>query len=376
MTISLFKEKLLQNETLCDDVLYLDLHTCKMKLESNSSALIHKMKVYFDNCHVIDKNLSSQADINIIAIESAPIDLDINFIDWAREPGKSGRKDEYFDIKNGRIIRKVRTGMVFLQSENEKIAAGPCIQYDNQLTNFINSQYMNWLQNRGWLICHASGLTMLSERDNNKGFAIAGLSGGGKSTLMLELMNAPSISYLTNDRLFIKKQEFKKQQTSTQMLGIPKLPRINPGTIVGNPKLHDLLNKKELNFYQSMDVSELWEVEEKNDVLISQIYGEKRLRYNGQLNAFIILNWQRDSNQETHLNQININQRTDVLSAIMKSSGPFYQYQDGHFQKDDDEFDQNSYLHHLSEITIYEATGNINFKKMAELILNTINLPQ
>ena len=80
------------------------------------------------------------------------------FIDWAREPGKTGRKDSYLDLDGGRLVRKVRTGMVFLQSAGERIAAGPCLRYDNQVINFINAQYMNWLQNQGWLICHASGL--------------------------------------------------------------------------------------------------------------------------------------------------------------------------------------------------------------------------
>jgi len=378
-TISTIKQSLINNQPLLNDFLSLNLEGCSIHLQTNSKELLDKLTIYFENCDVINSTEDSKiADIHIIAIESLPPELQIQYIDWAREPGKTGRKDEYFNIIDGRVVRKVRTGMVFLQSENERIAAGPCIQYDNQLINFINSQYMNWLQNRGWLICHASGMTIDSEQIKGKGFAIAGLSGGGKSTLMLELMNDPAISYLTNDRLFIKRQEFKKQETEesqseTNMLGIPKLPRINPGTIVGNPKLHGLLDEKELNYYQSMDRSELWEVEEKNDVLITQIYGDKRLHYSAQISSFIILNWQRDSNQKTRLTHIDINQRTDVLAAIMKSPGPFYQYQDGHFQKDNDEFDQDTYLHHLSDVAIYEATGNIDFKKMAQLILETFN---
>jgi HprK-related kinase B len=372
-TIAEVKQQLINNQPLLSDILSLNLEGCIIHLQSNSKELLDKLNRYFENCNVIDKHIQNKyaADINIIAIESLPPELEITYVDWAREPGKSGRKDEYFNIKDGRVVRKVRTGMVFLQSESERIAAGPCIQYDNQLINFINSQYMNWLQNQGWLICHASGMTMGTEQKNNIGFAIAGLSGGGKSTLMLELMNNASVSYLTNDRLFVKKQGAKKQ-TTTQMLGIPKLPRINPGTIVGNPKLHGLLDKNKLDFYQSMDISELWEVEEKSDVPITEIYGQHRLSYSAQLSSFIILNWQRESNQETHLNRVYMDERSDILAAIMKSPGPFYQYQDGHFQKDNDEFDQNAYLQNLSNVAIYEATGNINFKKMAQLILTNL----
>ena len=374
-TITSIKQQLINNQTLLSHELALKLAGCSIQIQSNSYELLDKLKFYFENCDVIDNNFDSResADIQIIAIESLAVELENHYIDWAREPGKSGRKDEYFDIQDGRVVRKVRTGMVFLQSKNERIAAGPCIQNDNQLINFINSQYMNWLQNRGWLICHASGMTLNTEKKDTgqkvkPGFAIAGLSGGGKSTLMLELMNDPSVSYLTNDRLFIKK-ESKKQNMSTGMLGIPKLPRINPGTIVGNPKLHGLLDKKELHYYQAMETSELWEVEEKNDVLITQVYGEQRLSFSAQISSFIILNWQRDSNQKTRLTHIDLDQRRDVLAAIMKSPGPFYQQTDGSFQKDNDEFDQKAYLNHLSEVSIYEATGNIDFKIMAQLIL-------
>ena len=46
---------------------------------------------------------------------------------------------------------------------------------------------MNWLQHRQWLICHASALAA-----EGHGFAVAGLSGGGKSTLMLNLLDRAS----------------------------------------------------------------------------------------------------------------------------------------------------------------------------------------
>ena len=44
------------------------------------------------------------------------------------------------------------------------------------------------------------------KKNNQNGIAIAGLSGGGKSTFMLKLLEQKGIQYLTNDRLFIKKE--------------------------------------------------------------------------------------------------------------------------------------------------------------------------
>ena len=52
-------------------------------------------------------------------------------------------------------------------------------------------------------------------------------------------------------------------------------------------------------------------------------------------------------------------------AALMKSPGPFYQYPDGHFQPDTDNFDESAYLTTLREIDIYEARGRIDFSVMA-----------
>ncbi|MDX2505345.1 MAG: HprK-related kinase B [Gammaproteobacteria bacterium] len=360
ITIDSIAQQLIQDQALLPGVLHLKIGECRLDLHSNSKALIDKLNDYFSNCNVIgDQN---SADITIVAIESAAPQLDIDFIDWKREPGKTGRKDEYIDLKDARLVRKVRTGMVFLQSEAKKIAAGPCIEYDNQVINFINSQYMNWLQQQGWLICHASGLI-----HKNKGLAMAGFSGGGKSTLMLEFMNNPDISYMTNDRLFIKSSDHQ-----TYMCGIPKLPRINPGTITANPVLHSLMSREELATYQAMEKEKLWDIEEKYDVPIKQVYGEQRMQYDAPLEAFIILNWQRQSAEPVALSQVNLAERRDLLKAIMKSSGPFYQDQQGNFQTDELQFDEQAYLAMLSRIKIYEAHGGLDFNKLTELCMNTI----
>lgn len=356
-TIDTISQQLTANQPLITDILALKISDCRLNIHSNSKALIEKLHHYFSHCNVISNHGS--ADIDIIAIETKAPELNIKFIDWQREPGKTGRKDEYYELQDARVVRKVRTGMVFLQSEAKRIAAGPCIEYDNQVINFINSQYMNWLQQRDWLICHASGLSY-----QDKGLAIAGFSGGGKSTLMLDMMNDPLISYITNDRLFIKSSD-----NQTDMTGIPKLPRINPGTITGNPVLHSLLDKEELNHYLAMEKEQLWDIEEKYDVFIKQLYGEKRIHKFSQLEAFIILNWQRQSDEPVKLTQINLQERRDLLKAIMKPSGPFYQDTQGNFQKDELELDEEAYLTMLAGVKIYEAHGGIDFSQLSQLIM-------
>ena len=365
-TIESISQELIQEQAFVSEVLHLKIGDCRLDLRSNAKELIDKLHHYFSGYNVISDNNS--ADINLIAIERNAPELDITFIDWQREPGKTGRKDEIFDLQDARLVRKARTGMVFLQSKETIIAAGPCIKNDNQVINFINSQYMAWLQRQGWIICHASGLVF-----EDKGIAIAAFSGGGKSTLMLEFMNDQSISYMTNDRLFIRPSKNDASNSGQiNMAGIPKLPRINPGTITANPALHSLLSKDKLTTYLAMEKEKLWDIEEKYDVPIKEIYGNQRIQHSSPLEAFIVLNWQRNSNAPVSLTEVNLEERRDLLKAIIKSAGPFYQNKDWDFLKDKIKLDETPYLSMLSGTKIYEAHGGINFSELAELCKKTL----
>jgi HprK-related kinase B len=247
--------------------------------------------------------------------------------------------------------------MIFLQSAAHKIAIGACLENDNQVINFINAQYMTWLQHRNWLICHASAVAA-----NGRALAISAFSGGGKSTLMLHLLDHGEFSYLTNDRLFIRKQSDKVYST-----GIPKLPRINPGTIVNNAKLASLISKQLRNRYLNMPVEQLWELEEKYDVDIEKTYGKGRIAETAKLSSLLVLNWQRKSDMPLTVKRVDLKQREDLLSAIMKSPGPFYQYPSGRFITDTEFPDTRNYLDTLDKTPIYEASGRVDFPVLASI---------
>ncbi|MCP4285005.1 MAG: HprK-related kinase B [Gammaproteobacteria bacterium] len=344
--------------SICGDALYLRMGDCTLRLRSNSAALISGLSRYF--VHASGKAV--EPDLDVLAIECEAPNLDIEFVDWVREPGKTGRKDAYYDFEGGRLIKKVRTGMVFLQSESERIAAGPCIENDNQVINFINAQYMNWLQHRQWLICHASGLVY-----HGQCLGMAGFSGGGKSTLMLHLMEHEGISYLTNDRLFIR-----QVGGETRAEGIPKLPRINPGTIVHNKRLHSLIKPTERERLLNLPPQALWEIEEKYDVQVEALYGRGKVTPSAPLSAFLVLNWQRDSNHRLELKQIDINERRDLLKAIMKSPGPFYQYADGSFYQDTAVLEAQAYIDVLRDVKVFEASGGVDFDGLIQRCLDNV----
>lgn len=351
--------KLTGDAVLLDEHLDLALGGFTIRIRSNHKPLLQKLAAYFS--HVLPGN--SEPDIEVVAVERDVIsDSSFKFTDWAREPGKTGRKDAYFDVPGARLVHKVRTGMLFLQSSTTRIAAGPCLQNDNQLINFINSQYMDWLQHNGWLICHASGMEV-----NGHAVGMAGLSGGGKSTLMLNLMEDDSVNYITNDRLFIRAND-----NAVIARGIPKLPRINPGTIVHNKRLHSLISQQRRDELLQLPKQELWHLEEKYDVHIEQVYGANRVTTEAALDAFVILNWQHNTAGKTAVTAVDINQRRELLAAVMKSPGPFYQHTDGNFHSDAAEFDEQSYLDALRGVTIYEVTGKVDFdiagQRLAEIL--------
>ncbi len=347
---------LLGEARLIEIPLTLQANGCELSIRSNSQALLERLGKYFAHLPAT----SSQQQLEIIVVERPAIDTGLPFIDWRREPGKQGRKDAYLDLSDGRLLLKVRTGMLFLQSEKRRIAAGPCLANDNQVINFINSQLMNHLQQNGWLICHAAALGK-----EHHAVALAGFSGNGKSTLMLHLMEKPDYRYLTNDRLFLQKSD-----PLPWTVGIPKLPRINPGTLIGNPRLHALLQPERRKILGQLPQHELWALEEKHDVDIATLFGKDRINTSAPLplRSLLILNWRLSDDEPIRLRRIDLTQRTDLLPAIMKTPGPFYQNSEGRFQRDDDALPEQEYASMLSRVAVFEVSGGIDFKALVKLL--------
>ncbi|KUP93353.1 HprK-related kinase B [Tritonibacter horizontis] len=299
----------------------------------------------------------SQPDITIFVVEGQSLDPAPDWQAWAREPGKSGRKDAIHDLVDGRLVHKVRTGVTFVQSPDLMVAFGPVTANPNQVVNFVNTQVLSLCLRNGWDICHAAAVT-----DGTRSLAVAGLSGGGKSTSILRMMDLEGTAFVTNDRLLCRATE-----SGAEGLGIPKHPRINPGTILGNARMAGLLSETRRAELMAMPADELWDLEEKYDLIIPQIYGPNRIRYAAPLTDFWVLNWSRGADRVTMIQDVDLASRPDLLGAIMKSPGPFFQRSDGQFQQDDAQPDPEGYLRALRHVRVQEVTGRVDFDALAHL---------
>ena len=330
-------------------------------VKSNAPALVKTLAGYFHD-FLGDEG---DPDIEVTALEMPAPALGLTFRDWPRDPGKTGRKDAFADTDGGRVIHKVRTGMQFLLGNGQRIAFGPCLDNPNQVINFIVSQFITARLNTGWQLCHAAGVT-----DGKRGITIAANSGGGKSSLALHLMSR-GLSFVSNDRLLLNSVGGR-----AWMAGVPKCPRINPGTIVNNRDLHDMLPAARMQALTSLPPAELWALEEKYDVDIDRCFGPDRWATEAPLHRVLVLNWSLEGESEIAFRQVDLRARPDLLAAIMKAPGPFHLPRPEAGMAVGTAVAPGPYLDLLDRVPVYEATGRVDFDAAVAFCLDSLPEPE
>ncbi len=325
-----------------------------IRVASNSPELIASLKEYFGG--FVGK--AGDPGLEVLAIEMPAADLELDWTIKQPDPGKSKIKEEYFDFADGRLVRKRLTGVIFAMANDLNLAFGPCLANSNQVINFINNRYIEWQLQHGGLLAHAAGVEL-----NGRGMAIAGFSGMGKSTLALQLMNR-GCRFVSNDRLVIRSAG---DTGKLEMFGIAKHPRVNPGTVLNNAELAEVMPAEKRKALAAIPPDELWELEQKYDVIIDDVYGEDRFVLRTSLDVIILLNWQRDSRALT-AQRVDLQRRRDLLGAIMKQPGLFYRATAGVRE----EFDEDCYLELLPVAAAFELSGGVNFEKAASFCMRLL----
>ncbi|MEZ4647950.1 MAG: HprK-related kinase B [Candidatus Eisenbacteria bacterium] len=333
-----------------------------VRVFSNAKPLLHRLDRYYQ---AFLSPARPAPDLVIHAIERPTARLPLAFREWPREPGKRGRKEEWANLDGGRVVRKIRTGMQFLIGPDYRIAFGPCQANDNQIVNFINTQYINHHLHRGWVLGHAAAV---AARDGAHSIVFAASSGGGKSTLALHLLSAGA-GFVSNDRVLLK-----RHGDGVLVRGVPKLPRVNPGTIINNPKLLSLLSTEKVESLRSLSREELWQLEEKYDVDLKLTFSGTRYIAESMVQALVVLDWDRRVSLPTELRETTYEECESAFSAIRKGPGPFYFAADGSMPSGPVEPEAEVYRTALEGLPVLQLEGGVEFEKAASRVADLLGL--
>jgi len=325
-------------------------------VRSNDRAHLEELQAYFGELVSGTEDAAAAKQdpgdaIEIVALEAPSPELDgLDLTIKQPEPGKSSLKEAYVDLPGGRIIRKLKTGVVFFVGDDVHLAVGPCRKSPNQIVNFVNNRFIQVRMREGWLLCHAAAVAK-----GPRGCVLAGFSGMGKSTLALHMMEH-GLEYVSNDRLLVRR-EVEDDATTLASCGVPKLPRINPGTALSIPRLRSLVPEAKRLRYEAMPTAELWGIEEKYDVDVDSAYGRGLIRLLAPAQTLMILNWSRGAGP-CEIREIDLRERPELLAVVMKTAGLFYDEREGALPT---EPEPARYLEMLRGFHVVELAGGVDF---------------
>ena len=204
-----------------------------------------------------------------------------------RDVGRAGTdvvpKEAFYDTEGGRVVLKRRTGLVIYVAEPDHVVVGDVIRNLNQAVNAVNMVFAKAMMRRGYVMLHASAVLGPSG-----GLGFAAPSGAGKSTMALAFVEQ-GYRFATNDRLLVRSSLGR-----TEMAGLPKLPRVNPGTLLKLPGLRTMMSSEDRKRYEQVSPSALWTLEEKRDVDVENLFGHGTRQLAGILRTLYFLRWDRD----------------------------------------------------------------------------------
>lgn len=342
-------------KSACAAQLSLTFNGLKLQVLADNQAVLDALESYYSGlCE--DRGVSARQRVYLL--DRQP---DTRSTEWTpinrKKASPLGLKEAFYDTPDGRWIHKVRTGMVMFQALNDPMVVGDLLANPSQVVNFINNQFLNHYQRQGYLLGHAAAFDV-----DGSTTAIAASSGGGKSTLMLRALETDAARFLSNDRIL-----FRPEQGQVSVLGVPKHPRVNPGTLINSERLVSILPADLRAGFDAMTTSELWEIEQKYDVLIPRMYGDNRISLAGTLNNLILLDWSLDSPDTTELTPVDIQANPDSLDGLRKSPGPFFQHADGRFPPEQTAPAQ-TYADFLEGVQVLRLTGRTDFDRAIELL--------
>lgn len=325
-----------------------------VRICSNSESVLDDLRRYL---HVFETSAVQSPDIHIDLIDGIEAPADLPWQVVPPSPGKTRIKDETLDLPDGRMVRKRRTGMFFLMADGVNVAGGPCGDNLNQVVNFINNRVAQRYLDRGYILCHCAAVA-----EGDRGIALAGLSGRGKSTLALRLIG-DGMDFVSNDRIMIA-----PDGDPPTLAAFAKFPRVNPGTILNQSQLHSILDPVERDRLTKLPQDELWHLEDKYDVDIESCFGRDRCRLSVPLSLLVILTWHLNGG-DTVARKAKLADRPDLLNAVMKDAGAQQWPIDPPTRRTAPE----DYIVRLANTPVLEISGGVDFAAASAICRTYLN---
>ena len=150
-----------------------------------------------------------------------------------------------------------------------------------------------------------------------------------------------------------------------EALGYPKQPRVNPGTLLGHPRLSTLLDSADRAALSALPARELWDLERKSDVDLDRIYGDGTVELRGRMEALVLLRWRRDG-QGLDVRRLSVDEALAALPLVYKNLGAFDLDRAPGSGITDAE--RACYRELFGRITVAEVTGRIDFSALVPVI--------
>lgn len=353
-----------------------DFDGFRVWLDSNEPKLVAAVAEYFTDFRRLDTDTLEAATAggeltHITALQLDPPDFagyrTMTIAEF--KPSAKGPKEAYFDVHDGRVVHKLRTGMWFMFGRNDHLAIGPCLDNPNQIINFVNNRMIQRALHRGALLGHAAAVCRAEPDGEPRAIAIAGSSGMGKSTLSLHMLGDRRLDFVSNDRVMMR----RTADGHVELEGVPKHPRINPGTILNNPDLVGLLAPDEQARLRALPSDELWTLEQKYDGTIRTCFPNQRFFLRARMVGVVLLNWTRGGG-ETVARCIDLRAQTreakQLLPALIKQPGVFFLAYRGETKP----HGLSSYVDMLDGIYVLELSGGIDFDAGRRAALQLLGL--
>jgi HprK-related kinase B len=289
----------------------LHFEDCTVMVETEDGGIVSKLRRYFGD-FAAEPSVEDRPRSLLRVIEEPATEPEQGLTPWT-EKGK----DAFLDVPTGRFVRKMRTGVTISIQEDFWSSVwtvrGPVERNFSQVVNMIGNIYGLSLIDRGGAMVHASAVSDA----HGRAVAIMAQSGMGKSSVAVRLMEQ-GFDFISNDRVILEAPLAGEGVTAH---GLPKLPRVNPGTLLDGENTRIVLDPVARSRYETLPREELWQVEDKYDLEVDRVLGRRWL-LSGELQAALVLNWRHDG-EGLELQRLTPGQAMAELRQVGKDFGVF-----------------------------------------------------